>query len=113
MMWFSRGHTGTLFGDQRCETLTVTDRSHGRVDGTRTIHIAPDIVLDFRCLPFPDNTFRLVVFDPPHLVRAGTKSRLAAKYGTLGKDWREDLSAGFSECFRVLESERRPYLQME
>lgn len=105
MMWFDRGHPNTTFGDQRCETLTVTDRSHGRIDGTRTLHINPDIAMDFRQLPFPNCTFRLVAFDPPHLVRAGKKSWLAAKYGTLGKDWREDLGAGFAECFRVLEPE--------
>lgn len=102
MMWFDRVHPAVIFGDKRSETLTVTDRSNGRVDGTRTLHVTPDLILDFRALPFPDNTFRLVAFDPPHLVRAGAKSWMAAKYGKLGKDWREDLSAGFSECFRVL-----------
>lgn len=105
MMWFDRVHPETLFGDRRREILTVTDRSHGRADGTRTLHINPDVVLDFRQLPFPDGTFRLVAFDPPHLVRAGAQSWMAAKYGKLGKDWREDLSVGFSECFRVLEPE--------
>lgn len=27
----------------------------------------------------------------------------AAKYGKLATDWRDDLRAGFAECFRVLE----------
>jgi hypothetical protein len=36
------------------------------------------------------------------MVRAGAKSWMAAKYGKLGPDWREDLRAGFAECFRVL-----------
>lgn len=102
MMWFDRAHPETIFGDQRREVLTVTDRSHGREGGTRTLHINPDIVFDFRKLPFSDASFHLVAFDPPHLVRAGKKSWMAAKYGKLGKDWRDDLRAGFSECFRVL-----------
>lgn len=101
MWWFDRGHPDVIFGDRRHETLTVTDRSHQR-DGTRTIAIEPDSLLDFRALPFPDGTFRLVAFDPPHLVRAGPRSWMAAKYGKLGEDWREDLRQGFSECFRVL-----------
>lgn len=105
MMWFDRGHTGTVFGDRRQETITVVDRSHGNIDGTRTLIIEPDVQMDFRALPFPDATFRLVAFDPPHLVRAGKKSWLAAKYGVLGRDWREDLRRGFAECFRVLEDE--------
>jgi SAM-dependent methyltransferase len=104
MMWFDREHPGVIFGDRRSETLTVTDRSHGRADGTRVLRIEPDQLMDFRALPFPDGRFKLVAFDPPHLVRAGPKSWLAAKYGKLGEDWRNDLRAGFAECFRVLEA---------
>lgn len=44
MMWFAREHPAVLFGDLRNETLTVTDRSHGRVDGTRTLSITPSEV---------------------------------------------------------------------
>ena len=105
MWWFDKTNPAVIFGDRRHEVLTVTDRSHGKTDGQRVLRIEPDIVMDFRNLPFPDETFHLVAFDPPHLVRAGKKSWLAAKYGKLGGDWRSDLRAGFSECFRVL----RPY----
>lgn len=105
MMWFDRQNPTVLFGDCRSETLTVPDRSHGRADGKRIIYVHPDMRMDFRALPFPDGSFRLVVFDPPHLVRAGANSWLAAKYGKLGPDWREDLRRGFDECFRVLEPE--------
>ena len=102
MMWFDRANPDAVFGDRRRETLTVTDRSHGKKDGQRTLRIEPDVLLDFRALPFEDGSFHLVAFDPPHLVRAGPKSWLAAKYGKLGPDWREDLRAGLAECFRVL-----------
>lgn len=105
MMWFDRQHPSVMFGDVRHETLSVTDRSHGKQDGTRTLHIEPDCVMDFRALPFADGQFKLVAFDPPHLVRAGPKSWLAAKYGKLSENWREDLRAGFAECFRVLAPE--------
>ena len=102
MMWFDRQHPDVVFGDQRSEVITVTDRSHGNSSGTRTLRVEPDALFDFRDLPYPDGTFSLVAFDPPHLVRAGPRSWMAAKYGKLGQDWRDDLSAGFSECFRVL-----------
>lgn len=102
MMWFDPANSGTIFGDRRQETLSVTDRSHGRADGTRVLCIAPDVLLDFRALPYPDESFYLVAFDPPHLVRAGQRSWMVAKYGKLGNDWRDDLSKGFEECFRVL-----------
>lgn len=102
MMWLNKQHPDVVFGDRRSETLTVTDRSHGNKSGTRTLRIEPDTLIDFRALPYPDGAFALVAFDPPHLVKAGPKSWLAAKYGTLGDNWREDLRKGFAECFRVL-----------
>jgi SAM-dependent methyltransferase len=105
MMWFDRERPDVLYVDHRRETITVTDRSHGKTDGTRTVDIAPDEVVDFRNMPYPDESFRLVVFDPPHLVRAGPKSWLSAKYGKLGPEWRNDLRQGFAECFRVLKPE--------
>lgn len=104
MMWFDRTDQRCLFGDLRRADITVTDRTH-KADGTRALSIHPDARLDFRALPFADESFSLIAFDPPHLVRAGPRSWLAAKYGKLGSDWRDDLSAGFAECFRVLKTD--------
>lgn len=103
MFWFDRQDPRVVFGDRRSEAVTVTDRSHGNTEGTRTLRIEPDVLLDFRSLPYADASFKLVAFDPPHIVRAGPRSWLAAKYGKLGQDWRDDLRKGFAECFRVLE----------
>lgn len=103
MMWFDRTDSRVEFGDIRAETIEVTDRSHGK-EGTRTLTVAPDSIMDFRALPHTDGLFKLVVFDPPHLERAGPQSWLRAKYGALdAATWRDDLRAGFAECFRVLE----------
>ncbi len=64
--------------------------------------ISPDLIADFRALPFADNTFP-VVFDPPHLERVGDNAWMGKKYGRFNKDtWRDDLRAGFAEAFRVL-----------
>lgn len=95
MMWFDRQHPDALFVDKRSEQHTLCDG--------RTLRIEPDTVADFRSLPYPDGTFKLVAFDPLHLKYAGPKSWLRAKYGVLSDDWREDLRQGFAECFRVLE----------
>lgn len=103
MFWFNRQHPGVVFGDIRREVLSVTDNSRGNKSGERTLHIEPDVVMDFRKIPYPDGHFKLVSFDPPHLVHAGPRSWLAAKYGKLGESWRDDLRQGFAECFRVLE----------
>lgn len=101
-MYFDPRDARVLFGDCRDETIVVTDRSRRNVSGVRALHIHPDVLLDFRQLPFDAESFPLVVFDPPHLVQAGPRSWLAARYGKLGTHWQDDLRAGFSECFRVL-----------
>ena len=67
MMWFDKQDPRVIFGDRRAETVTVTDNSPRNKTGTRTLSIEPDALMDFRELPFADNTFRLVSFDPPHL----------------------------------------------
>ena len=95
MFWFDKKNEDTIFMDNRTLEDTLCD-------GRRLI-IKPDIVADFRYMPFDDNTFYLVVFDPPHLKQAGKNSWLAKKYGTLDKDaWPQDIRQGFNECMRVL-----------
>ena len=72
---------------------------------TASLTIEADHQADFTDLPFPDNTFALVVFDPPHFERNGATGWVGLKYGTLKGDWREELRRGFAECFRVLRPE--------
>jgi SAM-dependent methyltransferase len=100
MFWFSGDDPDALYVDNRVETHSLADRSSQ--GGSRSLVIDPDIVADFTALPFDDDTFPLVVFDPPHLVRNGRSGWLAKKYGKLGANWRDDLRDGFAECFRVL-----------
>lgn len=105
MMWFDKADPRAVFGDRRSETIVVTDRSQRNASGTRTLQIEPDTLMDFRALPFADGSFKLIAFDPPHLVQAGPRSWLAAKYGKLSDNWRDDIRQGFAECWRVLASE--------
>ena len=71
----------------------------------KKINVHPDVISDFRDMPFENNTFNLVVFDPPHLKRVGPNSIMKAQYGQLDKDtWSEDLAKGFEECMRVLKT---------
>lgn len=73
--------------DKRSETVTAPDSNLGH---NRVIEIKPDIVADFRNMPFDDNSFYMVVFDPSHLRYAGESSWLAKKYGTLIFKWNEE-----------------------
>ena len=67
----------------------------------REVVVDPDILGNYADLPFPDDCFSLIVFDPPHTYN-GVSSEMAKKYGRLEPGWREEITAGFSECFRVL-----------
>lgn len=100
MFWFDKQDERAVFVDKRKETHTIKDRTSK--GGIRKLIIDPDLQADFTALPFPDNSFMLVVFDPPHLIHIGHSGWLAKKYGKLEGEWREELKKGFSECFRVL-----------
>lgn len=99
MFWFNKKHPQTLYIDNRIvDPVVMSNRA--------TFSVQPDMVMDFRDLQFDADTFSLVVFDPPHVLRSGKTSFLAKKYGHLKKDsWHEDLRKGFAECFRVLKPE--------
>lgn len=94
MFWFDKQNPYTTYMDIRKE--------YEELPTGHVIDVNPDIIGDFRDMPFPDNEFDLVVFDPPHLKRAGDNSWLAKKYGRLDELWPYDINQGFSECMRVL-----------
>lgn len=94
MFWFDKDRDDVIFCDIRKE-------NHQLCDG-RQLDISPDIISDVRDLPFGNGYFDMVVFDPPHLVKAGAKSWMRLKYGKLPKEWESFLSKAFEECFRVL-----------
>lgn len=95
MFWFDKQDERAVFSDIRTEQHTLCDG--------RKLVISPDVIADFRALPFADGAFPVVVFDPPHLERVGDNAWMGKKYGRLNKDtWRDDLRAGFKETFRVL-----------
>jgi 23S rRNA G2069 N7-methylase RlmK/C1962 C5-methylase RlmI len=96
--YFNKTDGRVVFGDIR------EDETHLLTNG-QTIHIKPDQVMDFRAIPYADETFQMVVFDPPHLLNLSEKSYMRKKYGVLDNDsWRDDLTQGFAECFRVLKT---------
>ena len=116
MFYFDKGDPRVLFCDIRTFDGVIWKKGNKRCRLT----ISPDIVCDFTNLPFPDNSFHAVVYDPPHLKytsagalsderyettnpeRPQPKGWMMLKYGVLHRDWRDMLRRGFSECFRVL-----------
>ena len=92
--YFAKDAPVVLYGD-------IRDKSYVQSDG-RVLNVNPDLQLDVTDLPFEDETFALVVFDPPHLVSAGADSFMAQSYGTLPPNPLRFIYQGFSECWRVL-----------
>ena len=95
MIWFNKNNKLAVYVDRReldCEAIWTS----GDGQSTRYCNIHPDIVADFTDLPFEDNTFYHIIFDPPHLVDGGDNAWMVKKYGKLNKDtWKQVLHDGF------------------
>ena len=104
MIWFDKENPLAVYVDRR----EVDDEEIWRSkDGKeiRRLTIKPDVIASFTDLPFSDDTFYLVVFDPPHLNRVGDNAWICKKYGRIDGDLKKTLRDGFDECMRVL----KPY----
>lgn len=69
-------HLVTFYGPPGARVLDVTANRRRMWDGLDTSRVVytdidpamcPDVVADFRSLPFADESFGVIVFDPPHL----------------------------------------------
>ena len=95
MFWFDKTNPAVTF----CDIRSV--ENHEYYPG-RFLEVKPDVQCDFRHLPFADESFWHVVFDPPHMIHAGKSSWTREKYGVLDSTWPTMLHDGFEECWRVL-----------
>lgn len=94
----NKHHPAAVYCDKRREQYHNLWKNAGNC----TLDINPDVVCDFTSLPFTDNSFQMVVFDPPHLTGAKETAWLVKKYGKLDESWPKMLHDGFRECMRVL-----------
>lgn len=99
-IWFNKNHPAAIYFDKRRENMELY---FGRArTNLRKCDVDPDIIGDFTALPFKDESFSLVVFDPPHLTGAKETAWLVKKYGKLDENWPQMLHDGFMEGMRVL-----------
>jgi len=99
-MWFDKQDSRAVYLDRREEECLIDNGV-----SPYTITIAPDVLGDFTELPFPDESFYHVVFDPPHHTSkklTDATSNTIKYYSCLLPGWEEMLQTGFAECFRVL-----------
>lgn len=94
---FDKNNPLVLYMDNR-----IAPKGHSK--WRKNHEVKPDIVADFRKMPFRDKSFKLIVFDPPHLTNAGPNGDMGKRYGRLSKaTWKDDIGNGFKECWRVLD----------
>lgn len=98
MMWFDKHNPACLYLDNR--ELPETSLCDGR-----KFRVEPDVIADFTNLPFENNTFHLIVFDPPHLIKVNDDAYMKIKFERLTEEWPKVIHDGFQECMRVL----KPY----
>lgn len=63
MFWFDKENENVSYQDNRELEAELCDG--------RKLVVKPDQLADFRDMPYEDKSFKLVVFDPPHLLKAG------------------------------------------
>ena len=101
-IWFDKEHPLTLYCDRRREHH---EKDFGKsTGGHKVADIDPDVLCDFTSLPFADNSFSLVVFDPTHVLNLSDKAWMKNLYGTYTseQEMMENITIGFHECMRVL-----------
>ena len=95
MFWYDKDNKNTIFCDIReCEK--------GHIEYCPNWECKPDVICDYRDLPFPDESFKLVVWDIPHIIK-DSGGIINKKYGNLGENWKEDTKKAFSEVWRILD----------
>ena len=93
--WFNKAYDNALY-------LDIRKADEGILEVRPNFKVQPDMIMDFRDLKFDNDSFNLVVFDPPFR-KFVVNSVMGIKYGSLEMDnWEEYLTQGFEECWRVL-----------
>lgn len=96
MFWYEKELPFVTFQDIRAGVKEYS--------GGRKIRIEPNHVGDVTNMDFADEMFDLVIFDPPHMIRAGKTSWLNIKYGKLPEDWG---NVGIESICRVFQSTKK------
>jgi hypothetical protein len=99
-MWYQKNHQFVTFMDKRNGYYFYQYPNSPKKE---EYHIKPDVVSEWKDAPFSENTFDLIPFDPPHMLKNTEKGIFSAKYTQLNPlTWRQTLSDGIQRLFMVL-----------
>lgn len=103
-MWFVKNHPLVTYIDKRSGNFLYWNKSKAE---KTVVKINPDIVADWtKRLPFDDDSFDMIVFDPPHIIKneeSENPIKMEVYYSFLPKSkWKSIIKNGVAELFRVL-----------
>ena len=95
MMWFDKNNKDTLYCDIReCEK--------GHIEHCPNWECKPDVICDYKDLPFDDKSFKLIVWDIPHIIK-DSGGIINKKDGSLGDNLKEDTKKAFDSIWSKLD----------
>lgn len=103
-IWYQKNNPFTVYFDKR-EGKFLSQSGNKVKQDVRTYNILPSVAGRWESLPFRDECFDMIVFDPPHLIKPRGKKLLGmvACYGVLFTDeWKIILRKAIVELFRSL-----------
>lgn len=102
-MWFQKDAEDVVYLDMRHGAIAYTEDKFKLLPELRNQYIKPTIIGDNRNLPFKNNSFTMVLYDPPHIISKEANDILSMKYSVLSPiTWTMDMSSAIKELFRVL-----------
>ena len=96
MFWFDKNNKDTLYCD-------IREVEKGYIEWCPNWECKPNVIADYRDLPFPDKSFKLIVWDIPHIIK-GSSGIITKKYGSLGENWKEDTTKAFKSIWSKLDT---------
>lgn len=106
-IWYQKNHPFVTFMDIRSGSFN-TKTINMPFKSSRKFKIEPDVVSEWKDAPFPDNSFDMIIFDPPHLIWKHNKkpSSMDKAYGYFTIDtWRNEMKQGIDKLFKILKPE--------
>lgn len=108
-IWYQKNHPFVTYMDIR--KVNNKQQTFYKLKDRRLIRINPDLICDWQQLPFKNDSFDVVLFDPPHIVRSKrrmekSKHVFMEKYGYIYlEEFPLIIKRSLKELFRVLKTE--------
>lgn len=111
-IWFDKNQENTVFLDKKDDSELLMDyrntmraiNRYGIGNYKKRVRTNPTVVGDYAKIEYPNNTFDLIVFDPPHFIKK--KQDVHWKFKTWGclnaETWQSEIKKATRELLRVL-----------